>query len=228
MYKYISADVQRPRIQVSFSSGSFLHDYTCSLYCTIANIKLTVSAVHCVEPTSRYDTFLLYTVRRDICFDINDPAQFLFLQCPLVGVPPSSSNTITRTWSKITDDGENVVLFSLLDSDPPSRRDALDFYARFPGSSTLLSFGFELFIPPTTHHDLVFFTNPPEERDIEGLSRVFGTWNCTVSNSFGSDSVLTTILLSDCCEWMHSRITYIMYNVYILLSTCYIVCCQAT
>ena len=165
---------------------------------------MTLSAVvYYVEPTSTFDVVVSYNVGRGICFDINDPANFLILQCPLVGIPPGSSDTITRTWSKITDDGENIVLFSVLDSVQPqvdNNADAVNFYTHFPRSTDFISFGFEIAFPPITYHDLIFYTASLPGRDIEGLSEVFGTWNCTVSNSIESDSALTTISLSDCCE----------------------------
>ena len=137
---------------------------------------------------------------RDICYDLIQPVDFLLLQCPLVGVRPDTSNNVTRTWSKITDNGENVVLFSLVDSVQPLLSDGQEFYDRFPGASQFVTYGFSMLFPDIFPHDLLFYAKPETQSQIDGLAEVFGTWNCTVYNSSGSDSVLTTIVLSDNCE----------------------------
>ena len=87
------------------------------------------------EPTYLDDNNRVHIVGIDICYDLIQPVDFLFLQCPLVGVPPSTSNTVTRTWSKVTDEGENIILFSVIDSVRPQYEDGQEFYDRFPQAS---------------------------------------------------------------------------------------------
>ena len=139
------------------------------------------------EPTYLDDNNRVHIVGIDICYDLIQPVDFLFLQCPLVGVPPSTSNTVTRTWSKVTDEGENIILFSVIDSVRPQYEDGQEFYDRFPQASQFLTYGFELIFPDIYPHDLLFYGNPVTESELNGLSEVFGTWNCTVSNRSGSD-----------------------------------------
>lgn len=119
------------------------------------------------------------------------------LNCPVIG---GYNETFTRTWSKVTDDGENVILFSALNTETPGYENARDFYERFPGSERFVRFGIELSSVNLTSHSLLFNASLVGNREVLGLSQVFGTWNCTVSNRNGRDSVLTTILLTNDSE----------------------------
>ena len=153
------------------------------------------------EPTYLDDDDRVHIVGVDICYDLIEPVDYLYLQCPLVGVAPGTSNNVTRTWSKVTEGGENHILFSVIDSVRPQIEDGQEFYDRFPEVVQSLIYGFHFNSPDIYPHDLVFYANPMTDEEFSSLLRAFGTWNCTVSNASGSDTVLTTISLSDCCEW---------------------------
>lgn len=148
----------------------------------------------------------------DICLDPYAPLGFqqVVLNCPVVGTDYLKERApVIRTWSKVTEDGENIVLFSAPDSENPlPNYFNFNFLQRFPDSviglgsgPILLGFGITIEESMIRDHSLIFFANFTNDFEPEDMLAALGTWICTVSNSSGSDTALTTLSIcgKKCC-----------------------------
>ena len=136
----------------------------------------------------------------DICFDpyLRFGFQQVILNCPVIGTDYITETApVNRTWSKFTEEGTEHVLFSVPDAENPIPNfldiNSIDYFNDnlFGGGSVNLGFGVNIekyMIKPQT---LIFSATNVAELDPDDA--VFGTWKCTVSNSSGSDSALTTL-----------------------------------
>ena len=148
----------------------------------------------------------VYRVGMDVCLDPYTPGtKLVVLNCPVVGTDYLKERApVIRTWSKVTEDGENIVLFSAPDSeDPLPYYLHSDIFNHFPelhlldsGSGPItLAFGTIVEQAMIRDHSLIFFTNFTIDSEPDDLLGALGIWNCTISNSSGSDTALTTLSL---------------------------------
>ena len=153
-----------------------------------------------------FGTIRVYRVGVDVCLDPYTPSGFqqVVLNCPVVGTDYLKERApVIRTWSKVTEDGENIILFSAPDSENPRPYYSdSDFFNHFPelhldsGSGPItLAFGITVEEAMIRDHSLIFFANFTIDFEPDDLLGVLGIWSCTISNSSGSDTALTTLSL---------------------------------
>ena len=152
-------------------------------------------------------TLRVYRVGVDVCLDPDTPLGFqqVVLNCPVVGTDYLKERApVIRTWSKVTEDGENIVLFSAPDSENPFPfYFHSDIFNHFPelqifesrSGPITLGFGFTMEERMIRDHSLVIYVNFTIDFEPDDFLGALGIWNCTISNSNGSDTALTTLSL---------------------------------
>ena len=165
---------------------------------------------------TREEILQVSRVGGEICFDpyLHSGHQQVILNCPVIGTDYITETApVIRTWSKVTEDGMEHMLFSAPDAENPIPNfldiNLFSYFNDILSGDGSVSLGFgvnveEYMIKP---HSLIFYANVAE---LDPDDIAFGTWKCTVSNSSGSDSVLTTLSI---CSKNSVLIVYFCKNV---------------
>ena len=171
-----------------------------------------------VEPDlmAREGVLRIFRIGGEICFDpyLHFGHQQVILNCPVIGTDYITETApVIRTWSKVTEEGTEHVLFSAPDAENPVPNfldiNSISYFEDLllGEGSVSLAFGIineKYMIKP---HSLIFSVNLT---DLDPDDTAFSTWKCTVSNSGGSDSALTTLSI---CSKNSVLIVYFCNNV---------------
>ena len=158
----------------------------------------------------------VFRVGGDICFDpyLHFGFQQVILNCPVIGTDYITETApVIRTWSKITEEGTEHAIFSAPDAENPVPNFLdINLIANFEDlllgeGSVSLAFGVSIEKYMIKPQSLIFSVNLTE---LDPDADAFGTWKCTVSNSSGSDSALTTLSI---CSKNSLIIVYFCNNV---------------